>query len=182
MIQLLLRRQANTLLTNEWQDFLGLQSHIDDFRTSRTKNAEGLTTWQTIELMSQAALTYSGSKEPFELIQTLTARVRTFLCLKCIPTKQPPGPHQHSNPHNPNLRSPRSLHLTHIIPHQPQLRPQRRHRLLQLLPNPPLPSPHPRNHRTLNLLHRHHNPNPNSPIRAPKPLLLHLHLSLLPRT
>ena len=76
MIQLLLRRQAKSLLTDEWEGFLGLKSHIDDFRASRTENAESLTTWQTIELMSQAALTYSGSKEPVELIHTLTARVR----------------------------------------------------------------------------------------------------------
>ena len=75
MIQLLLRRRAKSLPDEEWKAFLGLQSHVDDFRSSQMKNEDSLTTWRTIELMSQAASSYSGSKEPVSFIQTLTARV-----------------------------------------------------------------------------------------------------------
>ena len=75
VMQLLLRRKANTLPDTEWQAFLDLQSHIDDFRSSQVENEDGLTNWHTIQLMSQAASSYSGSKEPMSFIQTLTARI-----------------------------------------------------------------------------------------------------------
>lgn len=74
-MQLLLRRKAKSLPDSEWQAFLDLQSHFEDFRSSRMENEDGLTTWHTIELMSQAASSYSGSKEPIWLTQTLTARI-----------------------------------------------------------------------------------------------------------
>ena len=74
-MQLLLRRKAKRFPEPKWQTLLDLQSHVDDFRSSRMKNGDGLTTWHTIELMSQAALSYSGSKESMPFIQTLTARI-----------------------------------------------------------------------------------------------------------
>ena len=75
VMQLLLRRKARSLPDSEWQAFLHLQSHVDDFRSSQTKNEDGLTSWHTIELMSQAASSYSGSKELVPFTQTLTARI-----------------------------------------------------------------------------------------------------------
>lgn len=89
------------------------------------------------------------------------------------------GSNKHPNPHNPNLRPPRPLHLPLLIPNKPQLHPKRRNRLLRPHPNPPLSIPHPRIHRTHNLLHRHHLPNRNPPHRAPNPLLLHLQMPIL---
>ena len=75
VMQLLLRRKAKSLPEPEWQTLLDLQSHVDDFHSSQMKNEDGLTTWHTIELMSQAASSYSGSNEPISFIQTLTARI-----------------------------------------------------------------------------------------------------------
>lgn len=74
-MQLLLRLKAKSLPAREWKAILDLQSHVENFRSSLTKNEDGLTTWHTIELMSQAASCYSGSKEPISFTQTLTARI-----------------------------------------------------------------------------------------------------------
>ena len=74
-MQLLLRRQAGQLGESEWQAFLALQSHEEDFRKQVEKNEDGLTTWQTVELMSRAAAKYSGGREPLALVQSITARV-----------------------------------------------------------------------------------------------------------
>ncbi|KAF6220177.1 hypothetical protein HO133_003308 [Letharia lupina] len=75
VMQLLLRLNAKSLPDPEWQAFLDLQSHVDEIRSSQIKNEDGLTTWHAIELMSQAASSYSGSQEPISFIQTLTARI-----------------------------------------------------------------------------------------------------------
>jgi len=91
VIQLLLRKKANALPDSEWQAFLTLQSHIDDFPSSPSKNEEGLTTHQTIELISQAAFTYSSSSEPLSLIQTFTARVLVNTLTLTTPTFDPLG-------------------------------------------------------------------------------------------
>lgn len=91
VIQLLLRRKAKSLPDTEWQAFLDLQSHVDDFSSSKMKNEHGLTTWHTIELMSQAASSYSGSKEPFSFIQTLTARILINTHTLTTPTLDPLG-------------------------------------------------------------------------------------------
>ena len=90
-MQLLLRRKAKSLPDTEWQTFLDLQSHVDDFRSSKMKNEDGLTTWRAIELMSQAASSYSGSEEPVPLIETLTARVLTNTHTLTTPTLDPLG-------------------------------------------------------------------------------------------
>lgn len=78
-MQLLLRRRAGSLSDDEWNAFLTLQSHIEDFQSQQSKNDDNLTTWQTIQLMSQAALSYSGSQESLQFIQNMTARVRRTL-------------------------------------------------------------------------------------------------------
>ena len=75
VMQLLLRRKAQSILDPEWQTFLDLQSHVDGLRSSPVQNEDGLTAWHTIELMSRAASSYSGSTEPITFVQTLTARV-----------------------------------------------------------------------------------------------------------
>jgi len=74
-IQLLLRRKAKSLPDNQWQEFVDLQSHIDDFKAQQTRNDENLTIWQTIELMSQAILSYSRIYEPLDTVQGIVARV-----------------------------------------------------------------------------------------------------------
>ena len=90
-MRLLLQRKAQSLSDTEWQTFLDLQSHVDDFRSSQMKNEDGLTTWHTIELMSQAASSYSGSKEPISLVQTFTARILTNTHTLTTPTLDPLG-------------------------------------------------------------------------------------------
>ena len=91
VMQLLLRRKAESLPGTEWQAFLDLQSHVDDFRSSQTKNEDGLTTWQTIELMSQAASSYSGSKAPISFVQTLVALILINAHTLTTPTLDPLG-------------------------------------------------------------------------------------------
>ena len=91
LMQLLLRRKAKSPPDPEWQSFLNLRSHSGEFRSSQRKNTDGLTTWQTIELMSQAALSYSGSKEPIAFIQTLTARILINTHTLTTPTLDPLG-------------------------------------------------------------------------------------------
>ena len=75
ILEILLRRSAKLLPDTEWQDFIALISHADDFRKQQEKNEDGLTTWQTIELMSQAAMLYSGTKEPLPFVQEITSKV-----------------------------------------------------------------------------------------------------------
>lgn len=91
VIQLLLRRKAQSLPDSEWQAFLNLQPHVDDFRSSQAKNEDGLTTWHTIELISQAASSYSGSTETITFIQTLTARILINTHTLTTPTLDPLG-------------------------------------------------------------------------------------------
>ena len=91
LMQLLLRRKAKSLPDPEWQSLFDLRSHSDDFRSSQRKNEDGLTTWQTIELMSQAASSYSGSKEPLALNQTLTARILINTHTLTTPSLDPLG-------------------------------------------------------------------------------------------
>lgn len=91
VMQLLLRRKAKSLPDPEWQAFLDLQSHVDDFRSFPMKNEDGLTTWHTIELMSQAASSYSGSREPISFIQTLTARILINAHTLTTPSLDPLG-------------------------------------------------------------------------------------------
>lgn len=120
-MQLLLRRQAKSLPDAEWQDFLELRSHLDDFRSSCTKNTESLTTWQTIELMSQAALTYSGSREPLALIQALTARVCSLSSHFQSTVLIHLGPHQYPDADNSDFRSLRPMFVSSLFPDKSQL-------------------------------------------------------------
>lgn len=77
VMQLLHRRKAGSLPDDEWKSFLELQSHIEEFRSQRDKQADGLTRWKTIQVMSQAALSYSESRESLLFICTIVARVRS---------------------------------------------------------------------------------------------------------
>ena len=90
-MQLLLRQKAQSFPGTEWQAFLDLQSHVDDFRSSQTKNEDGLSTWHTIELMSQAASSYSSSEAPISFIQTLVARILINTHTLTTPTLDPLG-------------------------------------------------------------------------------------------
>ena len=64
---------------------------MDSLRSSPVLNEDGLTTWQTIELMSQAASAYSGSKEPISFIRTLTARILINAHTLTTPSLDPLG-------------------------------------------------------------------------------------------
>ncbi|MCJ1449797.1 hypothetical protein MMC28_000125 [Mycoblastus sanguinarius] len=90
-MQLLLRRKAKSVPDSDWQGLLDLQSHLDGFHSSQTKNEEGLTTWQTIELMSQAASSYSGTRESMHIVQSITARVLVNTHTLTTPTFDPLG-------------------------------------------------------------------------------------------
>ena len=75
---------------------MALQSHSHDFQQQQEKNEDGLTTWQTIELMSQAAMSYSGTKEPLPFVQEITAKVGStisfvFSLYLKVSTSQPPS-------------------------------------------------------------------------------------------
>ena len=74
-----------------WNDFLSLQSHAEDFQSLQSKNADGLTTWQTIELMAQALLKYSAVKESAQDVQGMLARVMTNAHTLVTPTLDPLG-------------------------------------------------------------------------------------------
>ena len=54
---------------------MALESHANGFRSQQEKNEDGLTMWQTIELMSQAAMSYSGTREQLQFVQEITSRV-----------------------------------------------------------------------------------------------------------
>ena len=81
ILQILLRKSAKLLPDDEWQDFRALESHDHDFRRQQEKNEDGLTMWQKIELMSQAAISYSGTREPLLFVQEITSKVtiKTFI-------------------------------------------------------------------------------------------------------
>ncbi|KAL9128804.1 MAG: hypothetical protein Q9217_002585 [Psora testacea] len=91
VMRLLLRRQKRSLSEDEWSSFLNLQSRIADFKAYQRTNEDGLTTWQTIELMSRAALTYSGSKESENNVQTILARLLINAHTLTTPTLDPLG-------------------------------------------------------------------------------------------
>ncbi|KAL8826335.1 MAG: hypothetical protein Q9191_003866, partial [Dirinaria sp. TL-2023a] len=79
---------------DEWKSFLSLQSHITDFKlqnASGAKNEDGLSTWQTIELMSQAAKSYGNLQEDLGVIQEATARILTNTHTLTTPTLDPLG-------------------------------------------------------------------------------------------
>lgn len=62
-----------------------MQSHVDEFRKQEVKNDDGSTAWQTIELMSQGAKTYSRTTEPLSFIQEMTARVSAVFTAQLRP-------------------------------------------------------------------------------------------------
>ena len=75
VLQLLLRKRTGNLPEEEWQRFLTLQSHIEDMKKDTMARHSDLTTWETVQLMSQAVSSYSGSLESLDVIQAVTARV-----------------------------------------------------------------------------------------------------------
>lgn len=75
VMQLLLRRKADTLPEEDWQDFLNLQAHILDIKNDTTRDGKGSNKWQDVELMGQAATEYSEAADSLELVQSMIARV-----------------------------------------------------------------------------------------------------------
>ncbi|KAL8730618.1 MAG: hypothetical protein Q9166_003931 [cf. Caloplaca sp. 2 TL-2023] len=72
--KLLLRKKAGSMSESEWQDFMGTQDHSEKIKKDSAHNGPGLTKWQDIHLMSQAAHKYSGTSESLDLVQSITAR------------------------------------------------------------------------------------------------------------
>lgn len=72
-LQILLRRQAGTIPVSDWDRFLDLRDHADDFKTQATADDE---TWGNVQLMARAAKEYSGSPEDLGRVELLVARVR----------------------------------------------------------------------------------------------------------
>ena len=91
ILRLLVRRQNRSLSDSDWKSFLNLQSHTEDFKAQKSTNEEGLTTWQTLELMSQAVLKYSGTRESLGTIQDMLARVMINTHTLTTPTLDPLG-------------------------------------------------------------------------------------------
>lgn len=75
VLRLLLSRQTRAIPEEAWDAFIALRSHEVDLKGLQSRNEDGLTTWQTIELMSRAALKYSGTKENVTSVQDMLARV-----------------------------------------------------------------------------------------------------------
>ena len=91
VLLLLLRRQNRSLSDGDWSAFLSLESHVAEFQTQSIRNEEGLTVWQTIELMSQAITKYSGTREPLNSVQGMVARVLVNSHTLITPTLDPLG-------------------------------------------------------------------------------------------
>ncbi|KAG8530818.1 uncharacterized protein KY384_004175 [Bacidia gigantensis] len=75
LLRLLLRYKHSNLPPETWRSFTALESHTTSFKSSKTKNSDNLTTWQTITLMSQAILKYSSLDISPESMQSHLARV-----------------------------------------------------------------------------------------------------------
>ena len=93
MLEILIRRSKGLLLDAEWEDLKALQSHADDFKQQQEIKPEGMTTWQTVEIMSQAVKTYSGTNEPISFIQDINAMVSAGFIARssCIPSRVTSG-------------------------------------------------------------------------------------------
>ena len=74
VLQLLLRRQHGLLPAEEWEKFIKLRHHLDDFKTQAQQGDE---TYQNLQLMARAATEYSNSTEDLGLVETLVGRVRS---------------------------------------------------------------------------------------------------------
>ena len=74
-----------------WKRFLALQSHMQSFKSQQSNNQDGLTTWQTLQLMSQATQKYSNTKESIERIQEMLARIMINTHTLTTPTLDPLG-------------------------------------------------------------------------------------------
>ena len=73
VLQLLLRRQHGLLSAEEWEKFIELRHHLDDFKAQAQDGDE---TYQNLQLMARAATEYSNSTEDLGLVETLVGRVR----------------------------------------------------------------------------------------------------------
>ena len=87
----LLCREKHEISDESWSRFLNLKSHLDDFKATRTKNEDDLTSWQTIQLMSQATSKYSGVQENIGSIQEMLSRVMINSHTLTTPTLDPLG-------------------------------------------------------------------------------------------
>ena len=73
ILQLLLRRGKGVLADNDWDAFIRLQHHLDDFKAVDT--SAGKEQWQNIHMMARAAKEYSGSREDLGLVESMMGRV-----------------------------------------------------------------------------------------------------------
>lgn len=82
VMQLLVRRQNNAISATEWDTLLKLRHHVEDFKAQAEQGDE---TWGNLQLMARAAHEYSDSKEDLGLVETLVARVSSFIYLEPQP-------------------------------------------------------------------------------------------------
>ncbi|MCJ1413659.1 hypothetical protein MMC19_007781 [Ptychographa xylographoides] len=89
LLRILLRRQNGVLPEYEWEAFMRLQHHLDDFK--RQRDSDSQTTWENIQLMARAAKEYSGSKDELGRIEGMMGRVLINALTLVTPTFTPLG-------------------------------------------------------------------------------------------
>lgn len=70
---MLLRRQNGVLPPSDWEAFMKLQHHLDDFKTQ--KNPQGPNNWENLQLIARATKEYSGAKEDLGSVEAMIGRV-----------------------------------------------------------------------------------------------------------
>ncbi|KAL9601401.1 MAG: hypothetical protein Q9219_002577 [cf. Caloplaca sp. 3 TL-2023] len=86
VLQLLLRKKANVLPEKDWQDYLGLQTHIEDMKNNSTRKDGDSNKWEAVELMSQAALEYSETADTgFDPLGTCVSTFTSKMNHSCNP-------------------------------------------------------------------------------------------------
>ncbi|MCJ1388083.1 hypothetical protein MMC18_000927 [Xylographa bjoerkii] len=89
LLRLLLLRQNNVLPQSDWEGFLNLQHHLEDFKAQ--KEPQGHNTWENIQLMARAAKEYSGTKEDIGKLEGMVGRILINSLTLVTPTYTPLG-------------------------------------------------------------------------------------------
>ena len=70
----------------DFSAFMKLEHHLDEFqRKDEEREKQTQNTWENIQLMSRAALEYSGSKEPRGMVESMTARASSSVLSRVSP-------------------------------------------------------------------------------------------------
>ncbi|MCJ1378416.1 hypothetical protein MMC17_001514 [Xylographa soralifera] len=89
LLRLLLLRQNNVLPQSDWEGFLSLQHHLEDFKSQKAPQSDN--TWENIQLMARAATEYSGTKEDMGKIEGMVGRILINSLTLVTPTYTPLG-------------------------------------------------------------------------------------------